>query len=157
AAACLGTMALAFGVGVAVFGWDNHASWYHRLAVADGWAWLPMNASLMGMLTRTFTESVWYVPLTIVFSSAIWLLWLRIVGTLGLVTVAATSGGDSAESVDQDFALLLAASVLFCPLGWLYYLWLVLPPLAALHLRGWPSRLSPDDTVAPRNGWRRWL
>ncbi|MGH7170296.1 MAG: glycosyltransferase 87 family protein [Gemmataceae bacterium] len=138
AAACLIVLVLSFAVGVAVFGWLNHVSWYHRLAVSEGWAWLSMNASLMGMLTRLFSESVLFVPLACLPAGTIWLLWLGIGGTLGLATLAATSGGDSAEAVDQDFALLLAASVLFCPLGWVYYLWLALPALTALLARGWP-------------------
>ncbi|HTU91545.1 MAG TPA: glycosyltransferase 87 family protein [Gemmataceae bacterium] len=157
AASCLAGTALAFAAGVAVFGWDNHVSWRHRLAVSDGWAWLPMNASLMGMLSRTFSESVWYVPLACLPAGALWLLWLGIGGALGLVTLAATSGGSSAESVDQDFALLLAASLLFCPLGWMYYLWLVLPPLAALLARGWLLHESPKVGASLSGRWRRWL
>jgi hypothetical protein len=157
AASCLAVAALAFAVGVAVFGWDNHVSWRHRLADSDSWAWLPMNAALMGMLTRTFTESIWYVPLTCLPSVTVWLLWLSIGGALGLVTLAATSGGNSAESVDQDFALLLAASVLFCPLGWIYYLWLALPPLAALLTRGWPRNASANVSASRGGRWRRAL
>lgn len=135
AGSCLATIILAFAVGLAVFGWVNHVSWYQRLAIAEGWAWLPMNASLMGMLTRLFAESIWYVPLMCLSAGTIWLMWLGIGGIVGVMTLAATSGGDSAEDVDHDFALLLAASVLLCPLGWVYYLWLMLPPFAAVFHR----------------------
>lgn len=157
AAFCLAGTALAFAVGVAVFGWDNHVSWRHRLAASDGWAWLPMNAGLMGMLTRTFTESVWYVPLVCLSASTVWVLWLSLGGVMGLITLSATSGGDSAESVDLDFALLLASSVFFCPLGWIYYLWLVLPPLAAVVKRGWPLNASTKVGFSVGKRWRRRL
>jgi hypothetical protein len=149
---CLAVACLCFAAGLLVFGWSNHVSWQERLATSESWAWLPMNASLMGMLTRTFTESVWYVPLAPLPAGTVWLMWLVIGGALGLLTLAATSGGASAEAVDQDFSLLLASSVLFCPLGWLYYLWLALPPTAALLSRGWPL-----GTVLPRTRWSRGL
>lgn len=136
--ACVTAGALCFAVGIAVFGWSNHVSWYHRMTVSASWAWLHMNASVMGMLSRTFTESVWYVPVTILSDRTIWLLWIGIGGALGVLTLAALGRGDSPESVDQDFALLLAGSVLFGPLGWIYYLWLALPPLLPLLARGWP-------------------
>ena len=84
AAACLAAVFLAFAVGIAVFGWHNHVSWIQRLAVAESWAWLPMNASLMGMVTRLFTESIWYVPLASLSADTLRLLWLGIGGTLGL-------------------------------------------------------------------------
>ena len=145
-----------------MFGWHNHVSWIQRLAVAEGWAWLPMNASLMGMLTRLFTESIWYVPLASLSAGTLRLLWLGIGGTLGLATLAATSGDDSSEAVDLDFALLLTASVLLCPLGWMYYLWLVLPPLLAVgHLQspaGPPTRDSRQPKADGRQPVRwRWL
>ncbi|HKI34971.1 MAG TPA: glycosyltransferase 87 family protein [Gemmataceae bacterium] len=149
AASCLVACAFCFAVGLLVFGGDNHVSWRGRLAISEGWAWLPMNASLMGMLTRLFTESVWYTPLAILPTGLVWLLWVGIGGALAVLTLAATGRGDTPAGVDQDFCLVLLASVLFCPLGWVYYLWLALPPLVALLARGWA-----DPARRPR---RRWL
>ncbi len=135
ASLCLLSCLLCYAVGLLVFGWANHVSWRNRLAIAEGWAWLPMNAGLMGMLTRTFTESVWYVPLVALPTAAAWLLWVVVGGVIGLFTLWATGRGDNPAEVDQDYALLLVASVLLCPLGWIYYLWLALPPLIALLAR----------------------
>jgi hypothetical protein len=149
-AACLAVVVLCFGIGVLVFGWQNHVSWHQRLASSDGWAWLPMNASLLGMLTRLFTESVWYVPFVSLSARTVWLLWLAIGVVMGLATLLVTSRGESPEDVDQDFMLLLASAVLFCPLGWVYYLWLALPPLTALLSRGWPFAAAKEGQRWPR-------
>ncbi len=148
--ACLGTCIGCYVLGVLVFGWANHVSWQRRLAESENWAWLPMNASLMGMLTRTFTESIWYVPVADLTPHAAWLLWVGIGGVLGVITLLATGRGTDAEGVDQDFCLLLIASILFCPLGWVYYLWLALPPLLAILMRR-------QATLAGPAFWPRWL
>ena len=153
AASCLAVVALCFAAGVLVFGWGNHLSWHGRLTDSQGWAWLPMNASLTGMLSRTFTTSVWYVPLTVLSDRTVWWLWAGVGGVLGLVTLRATNGGDSAEGVDQDFCLLLVASVWFCPLGWIYYLWLALPPAVGLLWRDWPLRAGSSR----RQRWLTWV
>jgi dolichol-phosphate mannosyltransferase len=150
-AACLGACVLCYALGVLVCGWDNHLSWRARLASSEGWAWLPMNASLMGMLTRTLTESMWYVPLAHLPPRGAWLLWLGIGGSLGVLTLLATSRGTRVADVDADFSLLLAASILFCPLGWVYYVWLVLPPLVVTMAAGqarWPRWLLGVVIVA---------
>jgi hypothetical protein len=136
AAACLSAVVLCFALGLAVFGWENHLSWEHRLAVSEGWAWLPMNASLTGMMTRTLAASVWYVPLANFSAPALWTVWILLATGIGLVTIALTSRGITAVQVDRDFSLLLIASILLCPLGWIYYLWLALPPLLALWAAG---------------------
>ncbi len=149
---CMAVTALAFAVGVAVFGWHNHVSWRQRLAESEGWVWLPINASLMAMLARTFTESIWYDPIMVLPIRTIWILWLGLGGVWGLVTLTATSDGSSAEDVDLDFTLLLVSSVLFCPLGWVYYLWLALPPLTALLARGW-IRQTDVDSCGHRSRW----
>lgn len=146
--ACVAVTVLCYAVGICVFGWENHLSWYRRMAISKDWAWLHINASIMGILSRTFTESVWYVPFTLLSQGVIWSLWIIVGGALGLLTLAATGRGESAEGVDQDFALLLASCVFFCPLGWIYYLWLALPPFAALLQRGWLAQVW---------GRRRWL
>jgi dolichol-phosphate mannosyltransferase len=149
-ASCLVTVVLCFAVGLAVFGLDNHLSWRHRLTVSEGWAWLPMNAGLAGMLVRTFSESAWYVPLVRLSIGTVWGLWLIIGGIMGLVTVGLTSRGNTPEGIDRDLALVLAASVLLCPLGWIYYLWLVLPPLFALIARARKSAEAHERQGAAR-------
>lgn len=149
-ASCLGACVLCYALGVAVFGWESHVSWRARLAASEGWAWLPMNASLTAILTRAFSESIWYVPVVDLGTRAVWFLWLLIGGAMGLLTLLASGRGDDVESVDHDFGLLLIASVLFCPLGWVYYLWLALPPLMAVIVRR-------QAVVSGPTLWPRWL
>jgi glycosyl transferase family 87/glycosyl transferase family 2 len=150
AASCLATAVLCFAVGLAIFGWNNCLSWEQKLAVSENWAWLPMNASLNGMLARTFADSVWYVPLFHLPLFAVWGLWLVAGGLMGLVSLGVTSTGNSASDVDRDLTLLLTVSVLLSPLGWIYYLWLILPPLAGMLVRGWPG-------TACREALPRWV
>src|SRR5262249_53766752 len=113
------------------------------LADSEGWAWLPMNASLMGMLTRTFSANVWYVAAADVPANVLWTIWFVLGGIIGLVTLAVTTRGSSAQEVDRNFAIVLVASVFLCPLGWIYYLWLALPPLVALWARHTPEQDAP--------------
>jgi hypothetical protein len=154
AGACLAVCAACYAAGLLVFGWDNHVSWAERLRESEDWAWLPLNASLTGALTRLFSESIWYLPAAELAPRTIWLLWLVVGGVLGLITLAATSSGDTPEAADQDLALLVLASILLCPLGWTYYLWLAGPPLLAVVLRGWPLGLDAGTT---RRRWSRVL
>lgn len=154
----LAAVVLCFVVGVLIFGWHNHLSWREKLSLTNDWAWLPANAGLMGALTRTFTESIWFTPLTILSSRTLWLVWMTIGGTMGLLTLAATGKDDEPRSLDRDFGLLLAAALLLSPLGWVYYLWLVLPPLIALFVqRRHPAVVCPSDSLARRRRSRRFL
>ncbi len=137
--ACLATVASCFAVGWLIFGADNFLSWQHKLTISDGWAWLPMNASLMAFLARTLAESFWYVPLADLAPTTLWLLWLVIGGIIGVATLLATNRETTPHAVDRNLILVLAASVLLCPLGWIYYLWLLLPPGLALWKAGWPA------------------
>jgi len=139
---CLATVAACFALGWIVFGRENFASWQHKLAISDGWAWLPMNASLMAFLTRTLAESVWFVPLADLSPAALWLTWAVGGGVMGLVTLLLTSDDAAPAALDRNLMLALTASILLCPLGWIYYLWLLLPPALALWQAGWPFQQS---------------
>ena len=50
----------AFMVGLLVFGPTNHRSWLRVLSLAESWAWLPMNASLFGFMSRIMTKNPGY-------------------------------------------------------------------------------------------------
>lgn len=148
---CLMTVALCVVAGWLIFGPENFASWQHKLSISDGWAWLPMNASLMAFLTRTLGESVWFVPLAALGPTTIWLLWVVLGGLIGLVTMLLTNHETTPEALDRNLILALTASVLLSPLGWIYYLWLLLPPALALWKAGWPSEAdNPADEESPR-------
>ena len=90
-----------------------------------------MNGSILGLLTRTLSESPYYSPL-LSTPSLITPIWLAAAGLVGLLTLLAAASRPADSNVDRDFALLLLVSQLISPLGWVYYLWLPVGPLAAL-------------------------
>jgi hypothetical protein len=59
--------------------------------------------------------------------------------------------------MDVDWAALLLASLLLSPLGWVYYLWIALGPLAAAigHSRFWQRPHRVDLLLVP--GLAGWL
>jgi hypothetical protein len=105
------------------------------------------NAGLWGVFSKLFRPNPLYVPLVECDPTALRLVWLLLAGSLGLLTLAVAVGDRSPERVDRSFALLLVGSIVFCPLGWTYYLWLPLGPLTAL-LCSWARRPEPV--------WRSW-
>ncbi len=128
-------VAACFAGGLLVFGVANHVSWCEKLQVADGWSWLPMNASLLGMLDRTFTSNLVFTPLLDLSPGVVRLAWLLLAGIIGVFTLAAAGFDDTPEAVDRGFGLLLLGVLLLSPLGWLYYVWFAMGPVLALALR----------------------
>jgi alpha-1,2-mannosyltransferase len=132
-------LAAAFCVGLAVFGADAQLSWIRTLQRVD-WSWLPMNASVAGLIARVLAPNTYLSP---IFE------WSAAIRPLGLA-VAATGIGVTLVSVirrpndvDRSFLLLTLAALLFSPLGWVYYVWFLLPPLFAMWQRGVFSRQRP--------------
>jgi hypothetical protein len=126
------TVLLCVAVGFAVFGVENHRAWRHMLEVADNWAWLPMNASIMAFLSRTFTANPIFTPVALVSPELLRAIWLGVGIPMGLLTYAATFRDSSRRGLDRAFALMLVASLLLSPLGWTYYFWLPVGPLTLL-------------------------
>jgi hypothetical protein len=129
------TILLCLAAGLAVFGVENHRAWLHLLQVADNWAWLPMNASMMGFLSRTFTDNPMFTPLTSGSPALMRTLWLVTGIPMGLLTYAAAFRDSSQHGMDRAFALMLVASLLLSPLGWTYYFWLPVGPLVVFLAR----------------------
>jgi hypothetical protein len=148
-AALSGTMLLCVAAGFAVFGVENHRTWLHLLQVADHWAWLPMNASIMAFLTRTFTDSPMFTPLAAASPNLIRTLWLSAGIPIGLLTYAVAFKDSSRRGVDRAFALMLLASLLLSPLGWTYYFWLPVGPIAVLWA-DWRRGLSAETDCSTR-------
>jgi hypothetical protein len=154
-AAAFGVAALAFATGLAVFGLANHQSWYGVLGLAGSWAWLPLNASLRGMLDRTLMHTPYFEAPLILAADQVRLVWVGLGLVLGIVTLAAARKDDSPAGVDRALGLLLVASILLCPLGWTYYFWLPLGPVAAVVL-SWYRRTAAG-TVPQGHRWPRRL
>ncbi len=116
---------LAFGVGAAVFGVGAHRDWLQALQGVS-WPWADMNGSLQAVLARALQPSPAFTP---VLHAPRWIrpLWL-----LSVLSVAAWTAAASRRSVDHAFTVTVLGALLISPLGWVYYLWLVLPAAAGL-------------------------
>ncbi len=144
---------LCYLAGLLIFGVENTQSWVERLRGAESWAWLPMNASLMGALTRTFTSNAWYANYGPLSPETIKIVWLALGIPLALLSFAAVAPDPSPRGVDRAFGLLLVGSLLLSPLGWTYYFLLPLGPILMLIL-SWAREWSGG----PRHWtWRQWL
>jgi Glycosyltransferase family 87 len=116
-------------ISVAVWGLHEHQRWLHSLDEATRWLWLSANTSLVAPVARAmfvgdgkiaYSESMhsaWYVALILIIPIAL----------VGLLAATRT------EHRDRALALYLLTILLVSPLGWIYYWWLFVPPVAALH------------------------
>jgi alpha-1,2-mannosyltransferase len=115
-----------FLIGVAVFGVPEHYAWMESVGGVS-WTWGAMNASLLGILTRSLSVTPYFAPL-VVAPIIITPVWLCIVAVTGIALARRLSG----SGVDLSWHLLITASLLMSPLGWTYYLWWALPGLPRL-------------------------
>lgn len=150
-AACGAAVLACFGLGVLVFGVANHLSWYGRLELAGDWAWLPMNASLLGAIRRTFADNPLFTEAATWSAMNIQLAFVGLGGAIGLASLAGAARDSKPGEVDRNFALLIVASILLCPLGWAYYFWLPLGPVIAV-MHEWRRGSVP---VERRQRWGR--
>jgi hypothetical protein len=158
---CLRALAIVAAVtvaaGVWIFGFDAYREWASQIPRIT-WATHYFNASIVGIVERLLGSS-YYATV----GRHPWLA--RIVMAAGVAAVAAITFRQLArsrnirtvESIDADWAVLLLASLLLSPLGWVYYLWIALGPLAAAvgHSRFWQRRQPIDLLLIP--GLAGWL
>lgn len=116
-----------------VLGAQVYADWLTVLREVD-WHSHGFNISLAGLASRV-------APLA---RGQVWTLTVATVAA-GLLALARRPGAFIAR-VDRDFGLLLAVALLAAPLGWLYYIVLLMPLLTAIvarwpELPRWPRRL----------------
>jgi hypothetical protein len=140
-AACTAVLtALAlFGGGILVFGTGPYGEWIRQLRAVD-WTGTTMNGSLAGLLARGFGQNPQY-RLLLTSPRAVEVALIFGVGTIGIVTIWASTRDTTCEAVDRAFALLILGALLISPLGWIYYIWLGLGPMAAL----WMSARGNDQ------------
>ena len=128
----VGTVAAAYLSGLAAFGTDSHTAWLASLRLVD-WHAVAMNASLLGILSRSLAENAWFVAIADV-PRVITPLWLLLSAAVAAVSfIRATT--HHAEAIDRSFSTLTLAALLISPLGWVYYWWLALGPAVALFRR----------------------
>jgi hypothetical protein len=143
--------------GLIVFGPQSYVDWAAQLPRVS-WASHYMNASLGGMVERLFGHAhyggvggaAWVrVTLLPIASIVIAVITLR----------AAVRPPRSPWGEDHAWAVLLLASILLSPLGWVYYLWIALWPVAATigHQRPWRQPAARDLWILPGLGGWLWF
>jgi len=116
--------------GLVVFGWTAYSNWLAAVSSVD-WTWAPMNGSLAALVSRAFDESPFYTPAASgpgLIKPITTMLSLAVVGVSFRELRRNIHG-----SVDHVFGILLLTAQLVSPLGWVYYLWLIVGPAAALY------------------------
>jgi Glycosyltransferase family 87 len=141
AAAAMAVATIAcFLLGVAIFGWSAYSSWLGALSGVH-WTWAVMNGSLVAPMARTLGTNPFFEPIIL---RPDLIAPLGALGGLLVVAVACVSvtRDQGPNSTDRAFALFMLLALVASPLGWIYYLWLPLGPLAALWMSGalrrWP-------------------
>jgi hypothetical protein len=134
------TVGLAFLLGLLVFGQESHQSWLRVLSRADSWAWLPLNASLYGALSRVLMKNPAFTPIWELDPGLVRVAWLALGILAGLAALVRTLTDSSNQNTDRAFAILLVSALLLSPLGWIYYFWLPVGPIAALAREWWIER-----------------
>ena len=119
--AALVALVTSVALGVAVFGLDAYQGWVAAMQGSERWAWGQLNASLAALTTRAFTETPYWQPLSSDVPAGI--VWAVAVAALLLVTALRIG----TQRVDRGWPLLIATALLVNPLGWIYYLWWLLP------------------------------
>ena len=134
------TTGLAFLVGLLVFGLESHRSWLRVISRADSWAWLPLNASLYGIMSRVLMKNPLFTPMVTLEPSLVRVVWLALGIPAGLVALYRTFTDPVSEGTDRAFGILLVSAVLLSPLGWIYYFWLPVGPIVATVHAWWIER-----------------
>jgi Glycosyltransferase family 87 len=143
-------------VGLLTFGPGAYLEWLRQLPQVS-WAGHYLNASWLSIVQRALGGSDYAA----VISGPDLVRPIAFLGTalIGVVTLLRLTGGNTPDLVDRDWAVLLLAALLMSPLGWSYYVWLALWPVAALigHRRPWRSPREHDGWLAiGLLGWLWW-
>jgi Glycosyltransferase family 87 len=118
-----------FAIGLVVYGVDVNLAWADALGDVT-WAYAGMNASLQGLLTRALSKPV-VISDPLVFAPE---LVSPLATAGGAVIVLVTILRTRRLSIDQAWQPLMVSALLASPLGWLYYIWWILPGARPLQL-----------------------
>lgn len=122
----------AFALGFAIYGLGAHVDWIYQLSSVT-WAEHYMNASLLGLVERNLAVSQWQAFPIFNRPGLVWPIWLTLACVIGFLTLYRVG---KMQSVDRQFLLVTLAALLLSPLGWVYYLWLLIPSLTATVVSG---------------------
>lgn len=131
---------IVFAVGLVTFGVDSYADWRHVVGGVD-WYARPVNASMWGGVYRAFTVNPRFASVVDLGHGALWLTAI-----LGAIVAMATWGRcRQLRELDAEWTIVLTATLLICPLGWVYYGCLLLPGWRAR----WPGILATACWLVP--------
>lgn len=121
-AVSLATAAAAFAAGLAVYGLDAFRAWVAAMAGAE-WPGAFTNASIRGLIDRSLTKNFTGAPPLADVPRVATALYLVAAVSIVVVTLVRTRRSD----VDTSWPALMASALVASPLGWVYYLWWMLP------------------------------
>lgn len=141
--------------GIVVFGPGAYREWLLQLPNVS-WAGHYLNASIFSVVERLFGRAG-YGQFT---SERNLVLPIALIGCALVATVTfgyLRRSSEGIAAIDREWAALLLASLLISPLGWSYYLWIAVWPVAASigHAGPWGSRRPADFLLVP--GLACWL
>jgi hypothetical protein len=155
----LRTLVIAAGamvtVGLVVFGASAYREWAEQLSRVT-WATHYMNASVFAVTERVLgSTTIAGLGASPVVKALV--LGFAITAVLSLTLAVAPRTPADEEGTDRAWAVLLLGALLVSPLGWVYYLWIALWPVAAVigHAQPWVRRLPRDLLLVP--GLAGWL
>src|SRR5262249_40564779 len=141
--------------GLVVFGAGAYREWLDQLSRGT-WATHYMNASVFALAERLLgqarTPNFGDPP-----ALKVAVLTVTILGILSVTLPVAPPTPSGEAGTDRGWAVLLLGALLVSPLGWVYYLWIALWPVAAVigHAQPWTRRLPRDLLLIP--GLAGWL
>ncbi len=139
------TIVVVYLCGFMVFGKQVHLQWIEKLGSIN-WYWSNLNASILGFLSRSFSQTPMYVPI-IDFPEIITPLWLILGGVITGLTCWILYYDKTDQAVDRSFLLLFLAALLISPLGWQYYTFFCLAPFSRMVYTWW---IDPQKPVTIR-------
>jgi hypothetical protein len=115
-----------FVAGIAAFGVAAHRAWIDKLATVT-WGEHYLNASILGLIERSFSRAQWPGTPAIDHPWIVTALWLLVAVPVAIVALLRLRR----LQPDRQFLVVTITALLLSPLGWIYYGWFLLPPLAA--------------------------
>ena len=124
--AAAGAVITMFVAGIATFGIAAHRAWIDKLAAVT-WSEHYLNASILGLIERSFSRAQWPGTPAIDHPWIVTALWLLVAVPVAIVALVRLRQLQR----DRQFLVVTITALLLSPLGWIYYGWFLLPPLAA--------------------------
>jgi hypothetical protein len=149
--ACAATGALTVLAGMTVYGTGAYTSWLRNFDRVT-WHWQTMNASLSGALARACGPAGTFTPFA---SCAPWVGWVFLVILASLFAATAWVLSRPGVTTDRAWAVALTAMLLLSPLGWVYYVWWLVPPVWYAGVPGPAAVVGILLLLAPP--WANWL